>query len=162
MAAATISVDIADFEKLLLKLGAAAPKALQAGLLSAAMRAQTIVVAETQRKRVFNTGHYEAAWKAERIVDGIRLYNLAPYAGIIEYGRRPGRRPRSEWLIPWVMRKFRLPQKAAAGIAFVVARKIGQKGIPGRYVLRDAMPKIEKAVAAEVTYELRRALRSIP
>jgi len=177
-------VELKDFGKLLTQLGDRANSALNTGLLAAAMKAQAIVVDETQRKGVFNTGYYTRAWKAERITEpqsrGFTVYNTAPYAGVIEEGRRPmpkrppragPRRPRGSGPIPmdslppfrkaiaaWVMRKFSLPYEEAYPRMWAISNSINRNGIPARRVLGDAIPIIEKATRQEVERELRRAL----
>lgn len=43
-------------------------------------------------------------------------------------------------------------------MAYVIARKIGRKGIKGRYILRRAMPEIEAEAVRQVHEAIRRAL----
>jgi hypothetical protein len=56
------------------------------------------------------------------------------YAEVMEAGRTPGATaPRSEWLEGWVKRKgIETDEKRIPGMAFIVARSIGKKGIRGR------------------------------
>ena len=69
------------------------------------------------------------------------------YADVIEYGRRPGRPPPYTALILWVRRKLGIPREQAPRVAYLVARAIGRRGLPGRYVLNsvwhDIIPDIE-------------------
>jgi hypothetical protein len=158
---ATIVVPFKDLGKTLTKLGEKANAALDAGLLSAAMRAQSVVVTATTQKKKVNTGFYRLAWKAERVsgASAVRVYNQAPYAGVIEYGRRPGARmPPVEPLARWAQRKLALPYPQARSIGFAIARSIQKKGIPASNVLGGAIPKLEKAFVQEVKRELDRAL----
>lgn len=185
MASTNIKIPFAQFDNYLKQLGANAQKALNSGLLSAALRAQTIVVAETQKKSVFNTGYYQGAWKAERLPlprQAIRVYNFAPYAGVIEEGRRPyptrvaprrgvPRRPKGSGPIPmdqlppfrkaivaWTMRKFSLPYEDAYPRMWAISNAINKRGIPAKRVLGDANPLITAAFREEVERELKRAL----
>lgn len=136
-------------------------------LLPAAMRvvAQKVRKDVTDRARTilndkgfpgFNTGFYARAWKTEVGQRGnefyVHVFNQAPYAGVIEYGRRAGVRPPSSALIPWVRRKLRVPAKRAAGVAFVVARAIGRRTIAGRHILTDPTfdAKMRKEFVADV------------
>lgn len=105
-----------------------------------------------------NNGEYLAAWTVQRTEYGARVYNAAKYASIIEYGRRPGKMPPSRLLIPWVMRKLHVPAKKAAGIAFVIARAIGRRGLIGRNVMGGSLSEIELNFYAEVQKELEREL----
>lgn len=64
-----------------------------------------------------HTGKYYWAWKS-RPVDSrpdqpaMEVYNDNPVAPVIEYGRRPGKMPPSDKLVPWVKAKIRVPHKA--------------------------------------------------
>jgi len=184
MAGAVVTIPFEKYGAYMQALKGKSSEALSKGVLSAAMRAETIVVDEAQKKRVFNTGYYVRAWKAERRSDrtSIRVYNLAPYAGVIEEGRRPQpgrtaprpgtpRRPRGSGPIPmeqlpafrkaiaaWVMRKFGLPYEQAYPVMWAVSNSINKRGIPARRVLGDATPTIATAFAQEVERELKRAL----
>lgn len=183
MATATVQIPFEKYGRYLQQLGTNAQKALNSGLLSAATRAQTIVVGETQKKKVFNTGYYQGAWKAERLplpTKAIRVYNLAPYAGVIEEGRRPQpprpprtgpRRPRGSGPIPmenlppfrkaiaaWTMRKFGLPYADAYSRMWMISNAINRRGIPAKRVLGDSTAPIATAFAQEVERELKRAL----
>lgn len=196
MASMEVSVPIEKFASLLKKLGPKADAALNRGVLSAAMRSRDILVSETQKKKVFNTGYYQGAWKADRVITSkllgllatrtVHVYNQAPYAGVIEYGRRPypnrvsprtgaPRRPRGSGPLPmdslppfrkaiaaWVMRKFGLPYERAYPLMWAISNSINKKGIPARNVLTDAVPQLEKALVTEVTRELQTALKGKP
>lgn len=61
------------------------------------------------------------------------------YPIVMETGRRAGRTaPPSSALERWVRIKLKVPAKRAKGVAFVIARKIGRRGIMGRFFLRKA------------------------
>ncbi len=51
------------------------------------------------------------------------------YGRAVRGGRRPGRMPPVEPLIPWVIAKLGVPANRARSVAFLVARKIGLRGI---------------------------------
>lgn len=158
---AVIRASLRDFRATMQALGARADKAVNAGLLSTALRARVIMVQETQEKRVMNIGTYQRGWKADvlKTERAVKVYNLTPYAGVIEKGRRAGaRQPPSEPLARWAQRKLGLPYKRARSVGFLIARAIKRRGIPGKFVLRDAIPKLEAAFETEMTRELRRAL----
>lgn len=98
-------------------------------------------------------GTYRRSWATADLPDGVQLYNPTIQASIIEKGRRPGaRRPPAQAIINWVKRKGIAQGDAAArGIAFAIAKKIGERGIPAKHVLERAMrrllPDLRKAAA---------------
>jgi hypothetical protein len=99
-----------------------------------------------------DTGRYTASWSVEDEVDGATIYNPVLYARIIEEGRNPGRWPPRKAIERWARRKFG-PEEGRR-IAFLVQRKIGQQGTPGKWVLRRAWPKIVRSALAEVLRSL--------
>lgn len=167
---ATIEVRFDGLGSFLARLGVQAEVAVNKGLLSAANRARAILVSESDRKRVTNTGNFRRAWKSDRVVEvdpgttetrrGVHVWNAAPYSGVVEEGRRPGARmPPLEPIARWAQRKFRIPYSRARGLSFAIARKIAREGIPGRFVLRDATRQLENTLREEVRRELESALR---
>ena len=67
---------------------------------------------------------------ARRIAGAI--VNPAPYHDIRDVGRRPGKRPPTAALIPWVGTKLGIPPgPEREGVAYLVARKIGARGYRG-------------------------------
>ena len=72
------------------------------------------------------------------------------YGRAVREGRRPGRMPPPSALVPWVIRKLGVPPEQARPVAFMVARKIGQRGTrPNRYhrrALRAAWARIQAVV----------------
>ena len=131
-------------------------RAAKRGLLSAAMRGRALVVKETAKKGLVDTGRYRNAWKAQSVSNGAVLLNDAPYAAVIEGGRRPGARmpPRGP-IEAWVHRK-------GIGIpAFVIQRAIARRGIKAKHILKNALPKIQKYVQADVRRSVRRSLASM-
>lgn len=125
-----------------------------------AERARAEMVKRSQE--AFDRGASARSWKATTSVSDrtVTVYNQAPYAGVIEYGRRPGSKPPpSKVLEPWVRRKLKVSRKKAPGVAFVVARKIGRDGIPGKYIMARARGAIIRAILAEIEDALHRALQ---
>lgn len=79
------------------------------------------------------------------------------HARVNEEGRRPGaRQPPTSAILPWLARHG-IPAEAA----FVVARAIGRRGIPGIWFMRDARDRIEPLFRREVQAASRRALRRL-
>lgn len=75
------------------------------------------------------------------------ITNGAPedlYSAPVETGSQP-HMPPYEALIPWVIRKLGITdEQTARGIAFVIARKIAQRGTQGAWMYRDAMEVLER------------------
>lgn len=58
-----------------------------------------------------------------------RVFNPVAHGVPVELGRRPGKKqPPSSALELWVRRKLGVPENRVKSVAFLVARKIGQKG----------------------------------
>lgn len=98
-------------------------------------------VGKIQPRPPVDRGQYRQSFKAYPIPGGAVLSNTAAYAGVIEYGRRPGQKmPPVDVIMRWVIRKGILgrarmkkmaPQdleKEARQVAFAIARKIGRDG----------------------------------
>jgi hypothetical protein len=71
------------------------------------------------------------------------------YPAVMEFGRRAGAKmPPPSALYRWVKLVLKVPDKAVPGVAFVVARAIGKRGIKGKRFLekgfKKAQPKIER------------------
>jgi hypothetical protein len=99
----------------------------------AASYARGIAPVETGRYRgsIMSSRHA----KGKRV--GVDVKSLAPHAALVERGRRAGKPPP----VSVVMAAWGLPRRQA----FMVARRIGQKGTKGRKV----MAKTKKAMTAE-------------
>lgn len=66
------------------------------------------------------------------------------YGAVMEFGRKPGKAPPTAALLPWVRRKMGVAKDKAEGVAFVVARSIGRKGITGRHYFKKAQVVVDK------------------
>lgn len=175
---ATIAVPLAGAGDLFRKLGSRVPDVINRGLLSASRQALPILVRQTDlavpasangSRGAVNTGAYRQAWKAEpkqgflSFRYGLLVSNRMPYSGVIEYGRRRGARPPpTEAIARWAQRKLGLPYKKARGIAFVIAKKIGKRGLQPRRVLtsRTTLDLLKDALQRDMLHELIRALGS--
>ena len=76
------------------------------------------------------------------------LVNPVLYHDIRDQGRKPGKRPPVDALIPWVGSKLGVPPgPERRQVAFLIARKIGQKGYPGANMVGEgwaaARPQIQ-------------------
>ena len=94
--------------------------------------------APVDTKRYLNSFEVHRGPRSEVIVANDRRY-----AGVIEFGRRPNaRRPPAAALIGWVRRKLGVSAREAPRVAFAVARKIGERGLPAKRVVSTATPEI--------------------
>jgi hypothetical protein len=88
----------------------------------------------------------------EEKIDGANVTGLVAtaidYAVPVELGTRP-HFPPVEPLIDWVKTKFHVKgEKEARGLAFVIARKISQRGTPAKYPFRDTFVEAQPEVFA--------------
>jgi len=85
--------------------------------------------------------------RGTRYVKGI-VGHQSTYGDVVELGRRPGKTwPPEGSLIKWIQVKLGVDAVKAKKLEFVIRRKIGQKGIPGVFMFRNALdenwPKLE-------------------
>lgn len=159
--ALVIRVKMDEVAGLIAKLGPRAESAIQRAARSIAKRALTVVQEETANKVGFNYGTYRSAWFATPMQRGsqigVLVGNKAPYAGVIEYGRRKGaKQPPQERIARWAQRKFKIPYSEAKRAAFSIARAISRNGIQGRFVLTSdkTTNKFKKIMEHELLHEL--------
>lgn len=169
----TIRTTMPEIGQLIKKLGDRAPLAIQKAATSLSMRALTIVQDAVRNAPpasskgsggAVNTGRFLAAWEAAPAQQGtafgvlIQVPNSkAPYAAVIEYGRRPGSKPPPvEPIARWAQRRLRLPYEQAKGVAFAIARSIGRRGLTGRHILTSDKTKnrLRYAMKKELLREL--------
>lgn len=174
---ATITVDLPNAGKLFRRLGDQLKPTLLLGARSAAAQMLPIMVKQTQNappasprgsRGAFNTGDYRRRWKATAQIGGtegnpgVLVSNSAPYAGVIEYGRRPGSRPPPrEPIARWAQRKLGLPYAEARGLSWVIAQRIAKRGLmPRRVLTSDQTEKLlVEALERDVLHELIAAVR---
>jgi hypothetical protein len=109
-----------------------------------------------------NTGYYKRAWKLDALPDGARLYNQAPYAGVIEHGRRPNSAfPPLQAIEDWARRRLGLSKAEAKRAAYPIAKAIAKRGLQGRKVLTSSLPDITKFFTIEVEKELNKELIAV-
>lgn len=155
------------------------PEAMRKGLRRAAHRGQrhivSVAIPNAKPYPPDNLGMYRKSWKVENTPTGAILGSDAPYAGVIELGRRPGGGgPPLDKIREWVYRKFRVSRKLAAGrpgrravgekaaarwaakrqevekIALAIFWKIRKKGIAPRNVMRGSQSEFARFAQEEV------------
>lgn len=93
-------------------------------------------------------GTYNQGWKSDLPAwHTVRVYNPARHAGIMELGRTPNsKRPPVSALVPWVQQKLGVLPARAQSVAFLVARKIGARGMMPRYVLARSLDTLTEGM----------------
>jgi hypothetical protein len=170
MASTTVTIPLERLGDYISRLGPLAHHGIRNGLLSAAQRARVMVVEATRtappanpsgigKGGAVNTGAFLRAWKSEVVPnrEAIHIFNQAPYAGVIEYGRRAGATPPPvEAIARWAQRRFRMPYDRARGLAFGIAKRIGRRGLKGRFILTS--PQMQMQLADMFVEEIRAEL----
>lgn len=171
MATTVIKMDPAAYALYMRRLGPAFKAAALRGTQRTALRAvaelqQATSVAPSPHPRgvggpggAVNTGNFKRSWRWGKLPDGASVYNMAPYAGVVEYGRRPGATmPPTRPIAQWIQRKLGKSAKEAQGMAFAVARSIAQRGLIGRKILTNYIPKLRSNLNTELIAEFNRSL----
>ena len=138
-------------------------RALKALRLVVRTHGPRLAVEEVERAspKPVDRGTYRRGFQVADIKDGASLYNAALHAGVIEEGRRPGaRQPPTAVIEAWLRRKLRVAIKegrhaqmspsAYRGVAFVIARAIGRRGLPAHHILAKVDARLRPLVMAEV------------
>jgi len=140
-------------------------RALRKVALDVALEGVNVASKLTRDKGIGDQGLYLASWGAQSIPEGAVLENTAPYAGIIEHGRRPNRPgPPLAPILGWVMRKLvrsgEVTEADAPGVAFLIRRRIHENGTAPRNVLRLTVariqPRLQRAAIAMLRARARR------
>lgn len=107
-----------------------------------------------------DTEAFLKGWEVQPRGRYVSVRNTAPHAVYVELGRRAHATPPPiAALVPWVRRKLGLRGKAARAAARAIARKIGMRGLRGRFIQRGAMPAIRAVHLRTVTAGLDKALK---
>lgn len=115
--------------------------------LETSLRAESALVALTDKEGLVDTGFYKARWQHARTPEGAEVFNDAPYAAVIEHGRRPGRPgPPLEPIRAWVLRKLVpngvVPLAEVDAAAQRIRDKIHFQGTAPRRILARVRPKL--------------------
>lgn len=106
--------------------------------------------AETLRREIVATSKFLNAWAVEPRSGGYALTNLSPEAGFIRWGRRPGKMPPIRAIMAWVAIKFGKAGPEGRSAAWAIAKKIAERGLRGRDVLRGIRLRLRQQVKLEV------------
>lgn len=144
-----------------------------AALRNAADRAHAHVVDESMEVPPADQSVFAGGWNVRETSDGAVLENLVPYAGVVEMGSRPHWPPFYP-IFQYIARKRGVPTSGVLEssyfydladqpifraepaletirqIAVAVCRRIAEQGTPARYIMRDALPTVERIVDEEM------------
>ena len=110
---AWVEIDARDFERAIQEQLQADSDLARRAAYDASLRGVSRAVKQTKQAGKVDRGQFMAAWKALQTEDGAELVNDAPYAAVIEHGRRPGKPgPPLAPIYEWVQRKLRGQIKA--------------------------------------------------
>ena len=87
-------------------------------------------IEDQKQKNIRASGRSAEAFRVEPDFDSGKLYG-ASYLHFQAVGRKPGRFPPIEAIIKWIKEKFKIDDERSAGLkglAFIIARKIANKG----------------------------------
>jgi hypothetical protein len=168
-----VRVTAKDFPRVLRARLAKDTEVVRRAAIEVTARGVAEAVAETDRQGLVDQSQYRQSWKFYPLDAGAELRNDAPYAGVIEYGRRPNRPgPPFQPIYEWVKRKLggtgAIPTDAlvtnsrgdvidpAVGIAWAIRNAIHKKGSKPRFVLRSVFGKMRPWFGEAVKRALKR------
>lgn len=140
------------------------------GMTNASVKIIALLVARTRMAQAASPGgfvgatdtnSYIRAWRVVPDGMGLRIYNSQPYAGVIEYGRRPNsKQPPTEPIARWLMSRGGMSASQARANAWVVAKAIGIRGLRGRHILTapEATKQISDIVETCINTEISREI----
>lgn len=156
----TVEIKATDLERVLRARIRADKQLARLAGYEAALRGVPMATAATEQAGAVDQRHFQRSWDARLRPDGAELINDAPYAAIIEWGRRPGQPgPPIEPIREWVHRKLvltgQVDAKDADGIAWAIRQRIHDRGTPPKFILRGLKRDLGRIFLEEVLKRLR-------
>lgn len=139
-------------------------KGVRIGLYRAAERGKAHLMTMTKRRGKVHMGQYRASWRVVRDGATATIVNDAPHAGIIELGARPHKvSPEGvEAIREWVRLKVLGYSIADANsnaetdqITWGIVRRLAKYGQRGTFIVRDALPELNRFVGVEINRAMR-------
>ena len=157
---ATRQIKAKDFGRVLEHRLRQDTKLLRDASLGAAWRGVAEASRLTVEAGLVDRGGYLGGWDAGATSDGAYLRNTAPYAGVIEYGRRPGAPgPPLAPILEWVRRKLvangEVAEEEAESVAWAIRQHIHENGSPPHFILRDVSSRMGSYLLTEALRLLR-------
>lgn len=103
-----------------------------------------------------DTGLYKAAWRSAPMPNGAKVFNMRPYSGVIESGRRASAVGKEgiRNLEGWVRRNLKVSGKDARDAAWAIAKTLEKRPLEARRVVADSEKKMIEVVEKEILHEL--------
>jgi len=135
------SISLKDLPKELAKISREHPMKARAALYETALHMQGVsipsAINSAQPYPPVDKGQYRAAFEAKPTRRGAIVGNVAKHSLWIEVGRRPGPVP-LRVIREWALRKGIISNRGVYQAARAIARKIASRGVPAKYILRNA------------------------
>jgi hypothetical protein len=150
-----IPINIKDLPARMLQDNKARVELAHNAIRVAAERTRTLLA----RRTPVDQGQMKNAWRVSGTAENTTVVNDAPHAGIVEAGARPHNVNAAgvEAIRSWVGRHFAgMSDKEQDGITWAIINKIKKYGQKPTWLVRNAMPDIEKFLKAEMEYQLAR------
>lgn len=152
-----ITVDLRDWPATLAQRLRADTEIARRAALEAAQRTVADAVRLTNEAGAVDQGLYKLSWTAAAVPGGAEVGNSAPYAAVIEYGRRPGRPgPPLAPILGWVQRKLGVKGAEAYPVAVAIQRRIHDRGTKPRRILLRSLAPLRAYFAVALRRELGR------
>lgn len=150
-------MSLEQFERWLQRFPADVAPAVLEGLQEAGLQASALVVEQIDAMGLTDTGGLRQSVNTRNIPDGIEIRVDAPYAAVVEYGRRPGARmPPIEPIRLWAVRKLGMDPDDAAEAAFGIALSIAIAGTEPKRFFAKALGNLKPIVQAAIRRALKR------
>jgi hypothetical protein len=150
--------DIADLQKSVRRLSKESKQRIKTLVENVSLEAAN----DARDSAPVNVGTLKKGIRHEVLVMGTgevdvtgRITSNAEYSSGVEFGRTPGTWPNREAILWWVKRKGIAPKGEEERVAFLVSRKIAEKGIDPVPFMRPAYEKWAKRFDVELTKILR-------
>lgn len=144
-------INLSDFSKEIRNFQERSSEELKAAMKAGVLRSFRGLVESSP----VDTGEYAASWDFSESERAVMLGNYAPHASIIEYGARPFTPPIGP-LLAWAKRVLQDGSQAPNyssevwALAKGTQKKIAEKGMMPRHVLKKELPSIINNILKEV------------
>lgn len=142
-------ITLAQFAKKLRSYRGKLEAAQREGIYRGAQECLPMLQQKSQAAGV-DTGGFAAGWRVVRRGKGVRIINIRPGSGFIDNGRAPGKAPPPDVILGWVQRRFGQTGAQARSTAFLIGRKIAQRGLVGKRILRSSRKQMRMIVRRAV------------
>lgn len=128
---------------------------------------------QLQKKKKIDTGNLlnSIKYKIIQTRTGWQLiiFDTDGYLQYVDAGRKPGKWPPRDKIKPWVKRKLKVEEDKIDSVSFLVARKIGEKGIAPTHIIKTALktvlsnwkPKLRKYIYVETKNAIMQEIKDI-